>query len=245
MSRFNGKIGVVTGGNRGIGAAMVRRLLQEGATILAASTSGKAPDIAAEHKDRLHVMACDVTDRTQVKALFDECHQRFGRLDLLCNNAGIGQSAGRIHELDTAIWDRVMDVNLKGAFLVLHSALPLLLQSGGGAVVNTASISSIKPNAGTGAYPVSKAALLMLTRTTALEYAQQNIRVNAIGPGTVNTEMVANADPAHIARILSMTPMGRAASVEEVAALTAFLLSDEAGFTTGAYYPMSGGREAS
>jgi meso-butanediol dehydrogenase / (S,S)-butanediol dehydrogenase / diacetyl reductase len=235
--RFGGKLAVVTGAASGLGAAVAQKLHEEGATVVAADKNA----LTSEHFD---TMACDVADDAQVGQLFDTCRQLFGRVDLLFNNAGIsGAPARRVHEYELEMWDRVLGVNLRGAFLVMRHALPLML-TGGGAIVNTASIGAFQARPGFSAYTASKAALTMLTRQAALEYAGDGIRVNGIAPGLIDTALVGDLTPEMRAAAVARTPVGRLGRPEEVASLVTFLLSAESSYITGQTYLIDGGRSA-
>jgi meso-butanediol dehydrogenase/(S,S)-butanediol dehydrogenase/diacetyl reductase len=244
MTRFASKIAIVTGAGRGIGAGVTRRLVAEGATVIAAGLPDSTEKIARELGDGVVSCPCDVSKDSDVDQLFALCRKRFGRVDLLLNNAGISYSSGRIHETPVDQWDKVMAVNLRGAFLVLRATLALMVEGRGGAIVNMASIGGVKPSLGTTPYSISKAGMIMMTRTSALEYAKEGIRVNCVCPGTVLTPMLDAGGAELIARKEAITPVGRIAKIDEVAALTCFLLSDEAPSITGGVYTIAGGREA-
>ena len=202
--------------------------------------------LTAESDGRIETLCCDVSDPAQVARLANHCRERFGRLDVLCNNAGVGgRTSVRIHELEVDDWDRVLGTNLRGAFLVMKHTLPLMLESGGGSIVNMASIGSFRATPGSSAYITSKGGLLMLTRTAALEYVNDGIRVNAVCPGVTRTEILAKVPDEFQQMLTSRVPMGRMGTPEEVAALTLFLASDEASYITGAAYIIDGGRGAS
>jgi meso-butanediol dehydrogenase / (S,S)-butanediol dehydrogenase / diacetyl reductase len=221
------------------------RFAQDGARVLAVARGSGVESLAADSNGRIEALRCDVSDPAQVAALADACRKHFGRLDILCNNAGIGgKSQTRIHELELEDWDRVLDTNLRGAFLVLKHTLPLMLEAGGGSIVNMASIGSFRASPGSSAYITSKGALLMLTRTAALEYVKDNIRVNAVCPGVTATEILTNVPQEVVDMLTARVPLGRMTTPEEVASLTLFLASDEASGITGAAYIIDGGRSA-
>ena len=246
MGRLEGKIALVTGASTGIGRAVALRFAREGAQVVAAARGEALETLRSEAPHVIDPQRCDVADPAQVAALAAYCRERYGRLDVLCNNAGIGGKTNvRIHELDVADWDRVLGTNLRGAFLVLKHLIPLMLTAGGGSVVNMASIGSFRATPGSAAYITSKGGLLLLTRTAALEYVSDNIRVNAVCPGVTRTEILDQVPREFQDMLTSRVPMGRMGTPDEVAALTLFLASDEASYITGAAYIIDGGRGAS
>ena len=241
MGRVQDKVAVITGGGSGLGRAMARLFAKEGAKVIAADIKGQ-DEAAAGWDGKIVPFTCNVTSPEQIQAMFAECKERFGRLDILCNNAGIGLAGVRIHEVSLENWDKVIEVNLRGAFMVLKYGLPLMMASGGGSVVNTASTSGFKAAALNGAYTPSKGAMVMLTRMAALEYAPDNIRVNAICPGPIETPIYNQVPPQKKAAIIDQLPLKRMGTAEEVANLGLFLASDESSFVTGACYVVDGGR---
>jgi NAD(P)-dependent dehydrogenase (short-subunit alcohol dehydrogenase family) len=244
--RLEGKCALVTGASTGIGRAVALRFAREGARVLGVARGAAVEALAADSEGRVETLRCDVAEPAQVAAMAQECRRRFGRLDVLCNNAGVGgKTSVRIHELDVDDWDRVLGINLRGAFLVLKHTIPLMLESGGGSIVSMASIGSFRASPGSSAYITSKGGLLMLTRTAALEYVNDGIRVNAVCPGVTRTEILAKVPDEYQQMLTARVPMGRMGTPEEVAALTLFLASDEASYITGAAYVIDGGRGAS
>lgn len=246
MSRFEGRVALVTGGGRGLGRAVVLRLAAEGARVFAVSTGASVDEVARTAGPGVVPYRCDVSDEDQVTTMIAACRATFGRLDVLCNNAGIGlRNRRRIHEMDRDGWQRTLDVNLTGAFLVLKHALGLMLEGGrGGAVVNMSSAGAYRASTYSTAYRVTKAALNMLSRQAAVEYAADGIRVNAVCPGTIHTEILDGLAAADLQARRAATPLGRLGTPEEVAALVAFLCSDEAAYITGAEYVIDGGKTA-
>ena len=246
MSRLPHKIAIVTCAGSGIGRAIALRFAAEGARVIAVARRLETlQTVAAEARGEVVPFACDISQPDQVAALGEFCRKRHGRLDVLANNAGIGgDSNKRLHELSIESFDRVMNVNVRGAFLVLRQAVALMLESGGGAIVNMASIGSFRATAGSGAYITSKGALLMMTRTAALEYVKDNIRVNAVCPGVIRTAILDNAPPELIETLQARVPQGRMGTPDEVASVALFLASDEASHVTGASYYVDGGRGA-
>ena len=243
MCRLQGKIALVTGASSGIGLAVAQRFAAEGAQVLAVSRSTSVATSTVTGGGEISGCRADVSRARDVDAMVQTCRERFGRLDILCNNAGTGGPAGiRIHELDPEEWDRVMATNLRGAFLTLRAAIPLMLASGGGSVVNMASVGSFRASPGSSAYITSKGGLLMLTRTAALEYIQDNIRVNAVCPGLTRTPILNSLSPEALGEMGKRSPLGRMNTPEEVASLTLFLASDESVGITGASYIIDGGR---
>lgn len=244
--RLENKIAIITGAGSGIGRAIAVRFAAEGATVLAvARRRGPLEDLATESAGTVIPFPCDIADPDQVSELIEACRERFGRLDVLVNNAGIGgDSLKPLHEIAVESWDTVMNTNVRGMFLVLKQAIPLMLASGGGSVVNMASVGSYRANAGSAAYLTSKGAIMMMTRVAALDYVQQNIRVNAVCPGIIKTALLDGVPDALLSDLSAGVPQGRLGTPEEVAAVALFLASDEASHVTGASYIVDGGRMA-
>ncbi|AWB88287.1 SDR family NAD(P)-dependent oxidoreductase [Salinibacterium hongtaonis] len=240
-NRFESKVVLVTGAGSGIGRAIAVRMADEGARVIAADISGAENETAALQPDSITAVHCDVAQPADIAAMFDRIAAEFGRLDTVYNNAGITGPAVRAHEYDLESWDRVMDINVRGAFLVIKHAIPMLLAVGGGSIINTASVASIIAAPGSFAYPPSKGAVMMMTKQAALEYAADGIRVNAICPGLIRTPILDGAPVGHDV-LATFVPMGRLGEPEEVASLAAFLGSDEAGFITGQGFFIDGGQ---
>ena len=244
MGRIDNKITLVTGAGSGIGRAIAERFAAEGSYVIAVDVNGSEDALAAEYPGKMTSYRCDVSDPEQVAALFRRVREQFPRLDILCNNAGIGGVSARVHEMPLSDWDRVMGVNVRGFFLVLKHGLAQMLEQGGGAVVNTASIGGFRATPLSSAYISSKGAQVMLTRTAALEYVKDNIRVNAVCPGVVDTPLVMGMVDELKDLLAAQIPQGRRCLPEEVASLALFLASDEASHITGQCYVIDGGRSA-
>jgi NAD(P)-dependent dehydrogenase (short-subunit alcohol dehydrogenase family) len=229
---LSGRVAVVTGGAKGIGAATAALLEQAGATPLIL-------DIAPPPRG----MACDVTDEAAVKQAFSVIFQEYGGIDLLVNSAGRAVRRPAT-ELSLAEWDQVLDLNLKGTFLCSRLAAPYMKQRGGGAIVNLASIMGLSggifPNA---SYQASKGGVVNLTRALALEWAADNIRVNAVAPTFVRTEFTAAifGNPDLLKNVMSHTPLGRLPEVDDIAAAILFLCSNAARCITGVTLPVDSG----
>ena len=246
MNRFEGQVAIVTGGASGIGEAVCRRLAREGAKVVVADYDGAAAQALAATLGEADAMAfpLDVADAAAVERLVQATRERFGGLHLAVNNAGIGGPSHPTADYPLADWHRVIDVNLHGVMYSMKYQLPAMLAGGGGAIVNMASILGSVGRSGSLPYVAAKHALLGMTRTTAIEYATQGIRVNAVGPAFIDTPLLSGLDPAVRADLVGLHPAGRLGSAEEVAALTCFLLSEEASFITGSYHLVDGGYTA-
>ncbi|MEM6782881.1 MAG: glucose 1-dehydrogenase [Bacteroidota bacterium] len=242
--RFSDHVAVVTGAAKGIGAATARLFAAEGARVALLDVDPSGAQTAAALEGARFVQ-CDVSDATAVAAAFGVIVEVFGGVDVLVNNAGI-QRYGTATETTEALWDEVMNVNLKSAFLCAKAALPSMVERGRGVVVNVASVQSFITQANVAAYTTSKTALLGLTRSIAVDYAPA-VRCVAVCPGTVDTPMLRWAvnespDPNEVMReVNAMHPVQRIATAEEVALLIGFLCSAEAGFITGQAYRIDGG----
>ena len=247
MDRFTGKSVLVTGASTGIGRAIAIRLAQEGANVAInySRSPGEAEKTAASvrraheekgRSDAKHiVIQADIGQEEQLTAMFDKTLSAFGRLDILINNAGILWSSPS-HELPAADFDRIIGVNLRGAFLCCREAIAhFVSRGGGGVIVNNSSVHEIIPKPSYLSYSISKGGMENLTKSLALEYADRGIRVNAVGPGAIVTPINMAWINAPVAKgeVESHIPMGRAGEAEEIAAVFAFLASEEASYITG------------
>lgn len=256
MRRFEGKVVVVTGAAGGIGLAAAERFASEGAKIVAVdlkdSDLGRVEKQVAAAGGEALVVAADVARAEEVSAYTEAAKAKFGRIDVLFNNAGIEGWVGSSVSYPEEVFDRVLAVNVKGVWLGMKHVVPVMRENGGGAIVNTASIAGLGGTANLMAYGASKHAVVGMTRTAALEFARDKIRTNAICPSPVETEMMRSLergfnpdDPARVKeRMVKTIPLRRYAEPEEVASLAAFLASDEAAFINGGIYTIDGGSTA-
>jgi NAD(P)-dependent dehydrogenase (short-subunit alcohol dehydrogenase family) len=239
--RLAGKVAVVTGAGSGMGAAMVRHFCMQEAKVIAVDVSGKQDALAAGLGDACHATHADVSKSADVQAMLKLAVERFGRLDVLCNNAGIQGQIAPTADHDEDKFDEVIAVNLRGVFLGMKYAIPLMLQTGGGSIVNTSSMASLVAFTGMPGYCAAKGGVSMLTKLTAAEYAAQGIRVNAILPGAIDTGMTQALPKDYLDGAVAATLMGRIGTPDEIAHLAVFLASDESSFITGTLTPVDGG----
>jgi NAD(P)-dependent dehydrogenase (short-subunit alcohol dehydrogenase family) len=241
MGLLDGKVAVITGAGSGMAKASVKVFVREGAKVVAADISGAERDTAAEVGDAVLPVHCDVTKESDVEATMRVAVDELGRLDAVCNVAGIGDAA-MIADVSMEQYDRIMDIDLRGVLLGTKHGIRTMLECGnGGAIVNWSSIGGLNASPYTGVYSAAKAGVISLTRTAAVEYATKSIRVNCVCPGYVKTEgMGAGLDSSPGAA--DLTPMKRLGQPHEIAEVAAFLCSDRASFVTGAAIPVDGGR---
>jgi NAD(P)-dependent dehydrogenase (short-subunit alcohol dehydrogenase family) len=239
--RLDGKVAFVTGAGSGIGRAIATALHAEGAAVVIADVSGNEKALADELGARTVAVTADVTVGSDVAAAVDAAREAFGGLHVMVNNAGIDGAMAPIVDCSEENFDRVVAVNLKGVFLGMKHAIPLLLASGGGSVINIASAAGLVGFPMMPAYCASKGGVVQLTRAGALEYAAAGVRVNAICPGVIDTPLIAGIDPAMTEAAMAMTPLGRLGRPSEIAALAVFLASDESSYMTGAALSIDGG----
>ena len=241
---FKDKVAIVTGGASGIGEAICRRLSAAGAKVVVADYSGQAARTLADELGNATSIQLDVADADAVRGMVERTVDAFGALHLAVNNAGIGGPGHPTAEYPLDDWHRVIDVNLHGVMYAMKYEIPAMLASGGGAIVNMASILGSVGWSGSIAYVAAKHALLGMTKTAAMEYATQGVRINAVGPAYIDTPLLANLDRAVYDGLVDLHPVGRLGRADEVAALTCFLLSGDASFITGSYHLVDGGYTA-
>ena len=250
MMRLAGKIAIITGASAGIGRASVLLFAREGAKIAAVDlddvgikTLGQ--EVTASGGEALAVRA-DVSKADEVQRVVHAVIERFGRVDILFNNVGI-VAHGKIHTISEAEWDRTMTINVKSMYLLCREVMPVFLRQGGGVILNTSSATALRSVPDRVAYSTSKGAVLALTRSMAVDYVRDHIRVNCLCPGTVDTpsfrqRMAAFPDPEEALRqFVARQPMGRLGTADEVAQAALYLVSDEAQFVTGAAFSIDGG----
>lgn len=245
-AHLRGKTGIVTGAGSGLGEAGARRLAREGARIVVADVDGAAAERVADGINRAGGEAApyevDVVSFADTRRLVEFTVATFGGLDIAFNNAGVTPQLVDAHEIAPADWLRVIDVNLTGVFTCMQAELAHFAAHGGGAIVNMASTAGVMAHAGRAAYAASKHGVVGLTRSAAVEYAQRGIRVNAVAPGPIDGPSARALPPEVRAAIAAKTAMNRTGSVEDVAEVVNFLLSDAASFVTGSVYEVNGGQ---
>lgn len=243
--RLQDKAVLVTGGASGIGLATIERVLEEGAFAVIADLPSGAGEQEAERLDKQYPGRCrfvpvDVSDTAQVDAMVKATVEHFGSLDAVFNNAGIG-GVCPADEYPDEDFEKIIDINLVGVFRVARAALRQMYNQGSGSIVNCASILGVFGQSGTAAYTAAKAGVVNMTRTLALESATRGVRVNSIGPGYIDTPLLAQLDEEMLQGLISLHPIGRLGKPEEIANAFLFLASDEASFVTGANLLVDGG----
>jgi len=245
--RFTGRVAIVTGGTTGIGAATARALVREGAHVVVAARRPE-PGLAlvkelGEANARFH--QCDVTVQAQVEALIAATVQAFGGLDILVNNAGATCFGGYTPDLDSEDWHQTIAINLHSVFYACKAAIPHMKRRGGGVIVNTTSISGLAADYGFTAYNAAKGGAINYTKALAIDHAPDNIRVNTVCPGLVDTPMADALDQFHVReQWVANIPMKRGGKPDEIAHIIAFLASDESSFMTGSVVVADGGLSA-
>src|SRR3954468_17746504 len=250
--QFDGKVAFVTGGASGIGRAAALAFAREGASVVAADVSEQGNQETArmieEQGGRAIAVRCDVTRAEDVKAALDKTAEAFGRLDFAFNKAGIEpRKPAPTADYDEQEWNRIIDINLRGVFLCMKHEIPLILKhgGGGGAIVNTSSGAGVIGIKGSPAYTAAKHGVIGLTKAAALDYAAQNIRINAVCPGYIETPMMTRFTGGTAegrAKVISEEPIGRMGRAEEIANAVLWLCSDASSFTVGHALVVDGGQ---
>lgn len=236
---FAGSVAIVTGAATGIGEAIAARLAEGGATVV----GWDLPGVPAGAQIRSgHAQEADVTDRAAIHRALGATLERWGRVDMLVNNAGFAGPTMPLDEFDPQTWQRVVDVNLVGVFNMCHAVVPQLRRQGQGRIVNIASLAGKEGTPNASAYSAAKAGVMALTKSLGKELATTGIRVNAIAPAAVETGLLRQMSPQHVQTMIDKSPMQRLGTPAEVAELTAWLCSDACSFSTGAVFDLSGGR---
>lgn len=251
MKRLENKIAVITGASTGIGQASAKALANEGAHVLALDISDELEKTVEEinrNGGKATAYKVDISDDKQVQDFADKARDEYGRVDVIFNNAGVDNGAGRIHEYPVEVFDKIMAVDMRGTFLVTKFLLPLMMEQGG-SIINTASFSGQAADLYRSGYNAAKGAVINFTKSIAIEYGRENIRANAIAPGTIETPLVDNlagtsedeAGKTFRNNQKWVTPLGRLGKPEEVGKLVAFLASDDSSFITGETVRIDGG----
>lgn len=248
---FSGQVALVTGAGNGIGRATALAFAAQGLKVVVSDVDVNGGEgTVAQIRDAggtASFVRCDVTREAEVKALVEATVSTYGRLDYAFNNAGIDIERGKLADSTEAEFDALMNVNVKGVWLCLKHQIPVMLAQGGGAIVNTASVAGLLAAPKMAIYSATKHAVIGLTKSAAIEYGKKNIRVNAVCPAVIDTEMFRRADaadPKKGAFARAMHPIGRIGKAEEIVAAVLYLCSDAAGFTTGVALPVDGGLTA-
>jgi NAD(P)-dependent dehydrogenase (short-subunit alcohol dehydrogenase family) len=251
MGKIDGKVAIITGAASGIGKATALLFAQEGANVVVADFMDELGEetvkVINESGGKAVFVHTDVSKAEDVKNMIKTAVDTYGRLDIIFNNAGIEGASIDTANYPENVFDKVIAVNLKGVWLGIKYALPELLKNGGGSIINTTSVAGLVAFAGLSAYNATKGGIIQLTKTAAIEYAKQNIRVNCIAPGVIETAMVdrvLKAQPEAKAAFIQIEPVGRFGKPEEVAKAALFLASDDSSFITGTVLIVDGGLTA-
>lgn len=243
MERLKDKVCLITGAASGFGKEMTLLFAKEGGKIIAADFNDDIMNMYKPEDGEITPVVCDVRDHEQVKAMVNVAREKYGRLDVLCNNAGINNKYPyRTHEYPIEEWDALYNVLVRGAFLVLRESLNLMLESGGGSVINTGSIGAFRATVGSTAYCSAKGAIRMMTTNAAAEYVKDNIRINSVCPGIFNTAILNGLQPDVLEALAAQVPMGKIGEPIDMAYLALFLASDESTYITGQNWLIDGGR---
>lgn len=244
MKMLEGKVAVVTGGTRGIGFAIVKAFLEEGASVALFGSRQETVDKALAELAGKPVIGLspDLSDYSAVEKAMQTVKEKFGRIDILANNAGVS-AREPIYNYDPSAFDKVMNLNVNSVFYCTKAVVPIMKEQGGGSIVNTSSMVSLYGQPAGCSYPASKYAVNGLTKSLARELGKDNIRVNAVLPGVTRTDMVAALPPEMVARVSATIPLGRVGEPEEVANAFVFLASDKASYITGALLSVDGANQ--
>jgi NAD(P)-dependent dehydrogenase (short-subunit alcohol dehydrogenase family) len=244
---LNGRTAVITGGARGIGLAIAERLVASGARCSLWDVDAGALDKATarlqvQGEDKAQVIVVDITDPAAVTGALQVTGERLGKIDILVNNAGIAGVSKKLWECSVEEWRKVIELDLLAVFLCCRAVVPLMLAQDYGRIVNIASIAGKEGNPNASHYSAAKAGVIGLTKSLGKELAQTGIRVNCVTPAVIETEILKQVSDEHLKYMLSRIPLGRPGRAEEVAALVAWLCSEDCSFTTGGVFDISGGR---
>jgi len=246
MGILKGKVALVTGGGSGIGRAVSLAYANEGAKVLVTDIDKeggkKTIEMIKENGGEASFFEADVSKHKECKASVDKAVSEYGSLDIACNNAGIGGEAALIGKADIEDWQKVIDINLSGVFYGLKYQIPAMLDSGGGAIVNIASILGKVGAPESAPYVAAKHGVIGLTQNAGLEYGKKGVRVNAVGPGYIKTPLLEeNLDKEQMKQLEAAHPIGRMGEADEVAEIVVWLSSEKSSFALGTYYPLDGG----
>jgi NAD(P)-dependent dehydrogenase (short-subunit alcohol dehydrogenase family) len=242
---LKGRVAVVTGGAQGIGLAIAQRLLDSGATVMLWDIDAgklKEAQTALQSHGPVHTHTVELTQAAQVQAATQATLKALHRIDVLVNNAGITGGNAPTWELSPEVWRQVIEVNLIAPYLTCHAVVPHMVAQGWGRIVNIASVAGKEGNPNASHYSASKAGVIALTKSLGKELATQGVLVNAVAPAVAKTAMFAQMTEQHIAYMLGKIPMGRFVEVQEIAAMVAWLSSEDCSFTTGSVFDITGGR---
>ena len=244
---IKGKVALITGASKGIGAAISSALAEQGAKVVISSRKKEGIDETVNSLTaaslNAHGIVCDVGDEAQLKMLVEETIAHFGGIDILVNNAATNPVYGPIDQADGGVFDKIMNINLRACFLLSNLCRPYMVERGGGSIINISSVEGIKPSAGLGLYSISKAGLIMLTKTQAKEWGQQGIRSNVICPGLIKTKFSKAlwSNEKNLVRFTKHLALNRMAKPDEIAGLALFLASDASSYCTGSTFTADGG----
>ncbi len=244
---LDGKVAIITGASKGIGESIARHYAAHGAKVIVSSRSQEAVDRVAssirESGQNAKGIACHVGQKDQLVHLVEETIKAYGRIDILVNNAATNPVYGKLAESDEAVFDKVMNVNVKACMSLANLCYPHMMNSGGGSVINIASVEGQKPTFGLGLYSISKAALIMLTKSQAKEWGRKGIRSNAICPGLIQTKFSQAlwTDETTLNKFTKNIPLTRIAQPDEIAGMALYLAADASSYTTGGIFTVDGG----